>query len=202
MKKRNHFIKKLRQQIAKTNLKFGLLVPKNVREAHEIDRKNGNTLWNDAIKKELKNVIVAFHLLGDDESIPVGSKRIPYHIVFDIKYDLTRKARLVAGGHRNRDVPAHITYSSVVSRESVRIGFLIAALNGLKISAADIGNAYLNAPCAEKVHVTCGDELFGPENAGRTAVIVRALYGLKSAGASWRAHLSAVIQEELKFRGS
>ena len=203
LKKRNYFIKKLRKSnVAKSNLKFGLVVPRTVKEAHELDRKNGNTLWNDAIKKELKNVIVAFHLLGDDEVVPVGSKRIPYHIIFDIKYDLTRKARLVAGGHRNKDVPAHITYSSVVSRDSVRIGFLIAALNGLKVSAADIGNAYLNAPCAEKVHVVCGEELFGPEHAGKTAIIVRALYGLKSAGASWRAHLSAVIQDELKFKTS
>ena len=203
LKKRNYFIKKLRKtQVAKTNLKFGLVVPKSVKEALDIDRKNGNTYWNDAIKKELKNVIVAFHLLGEDEAVPVGSKKIPYHIIFDIKYDLTRKARLVAGGHRNKDVPSHITYSSVVSRESVRIGFLIAALNGLKISAADIGNAYLNAPCAEKVHVICGEELFGPENAGRTAIIVRALYGLKSAGASWRAHLSSVIQDELKYKPS
>ena len=201
--KRNYLIKKLRKtQVAKSNLKFGLVVPKTVNEALEIDRKNGNSYWNDAIKKELSNVIIAFHLLGEDEVVPVGSKRIPYHIIFDIKYDLTRKARLVAGGHRNKDVPSHITYSSVVSRETVRIGFLIAALNGLKISAADIGNAYLNAPCAEKVHVTCGEELFGPENAGKTAIIVRALYGLKSAGASWRAHLSSVIQDELKYKTS
>ena len=201
LRKRNYFIKKLRKsKVAKSNLKFGLVVPKTVDEALALDVKNGNSYWNDAIKKELKNVIVAFHLLGEHEAVPVGSKKIPYHIVFDIKYDLTRKARLVAGGHRNKDVPSHLTYSSVVSRESVRIGFLIAALNGLKISAADIGNAYLNAPCAEKVHVTCGSELFGPENAGRTAVIVRALYGLKSAGASWRSHLSSVIQHELKYK--
>ena len=140
--------------------------------------------------------------MGEDETIPVGSKKIPYHIIFDVKYDLTRKARLVAGGHRNKDVPSHITYSSVVSRETVRIGFLIAALNGLQISAVDVDNAYLNAPCTKKVHVTCGPELFGTENAGKTAVVVRALYGLKSEGASWRPHLSAVIQEELKYKPS
>ena len=202
LRKRSHFIQKLRSRVSKSNLKFGLIVPKTVEEALKLDRDNGNKYWHEAIKKELKNVIIAFHLLGEDESIPIGSKEIPYHIIFDIKYDLTRKARLVAGGHKNKDVPSHITYSSVVSRESVRLGFLIAAMNDLKISAADIGNAYLNAPCAEKVHVTCGPELFGAENAGKTAVIVRALYGLKSAGASWRAHLSSIIQSELKFKPS
>jgi hypothetical protein len=44
------------------------------------------------------------------------------------------------------------TYSSVVSRDSVRIAFLLAALlNNLEIVACDIGNAYLNAPCHEKI---------------------------------------------------
>ena len=48
----------------------------------------------------------------------------------------------------------------------------IAALNGLSILAADIGNAYLNAPNKEKVHVICGPKLFGLEAEGRVAVIV------------------------------
>ena len=33
------------------------------------------------------------------------------------------------------------------------------------------------------------------DNAGKSAVIVRALYGLKSAGASFRAHLAQCMQE-------
>ena len=37
----------------------------------------------------------------------------------------------------------------------------------------------------KKVHVTLGKEIFGKEYEGKRAVIVRALYGLKSAGASW-----------------
>mgnify|MGYP003323777236 FL=1 len=85
-----------------------------------------------------------------NKSLPVGSTHIPYHIIFDVKYDLTRKARLVAGGHRHKDVSAHLSYLSVASRESVRIGFLLAALNGLEIMSCDIGNAYLNASNREK----------------------------------------------------
>jgi hypothetical protein len=49
---------------------------------------------------------------------------------FEVKMDFTRKARFVAGGHMT-DPPTEITYSSVVSRDSIRIGFLIAALNEL-----------------------------------------------------------------------
>jgi len=99
---------------------------------------------------ERDNVQVAFKFLDDNEPTPVGHKEIPCHIIFDIKMDFTRKARFVAGGHKT-DPPTSLTYSSVVARDSVRIGFLIAALNDLDIMAADIGNAYINADVQEKV---------------------------------------------------
>ena len=47
--------------------------------------------------------------------------------------------------------PKFVTYSSIVSRESVGIAFLVAALNGLQVLACDISGAYLNAPSREKV---------------------------------------------------
>ena len=175
-------------------MKFGIKVSNNVDEALALDKENGNSLWHDAIQKELKNVLVAFHLLEDGEHLPVGSKEIPYHIIFDVKLDLTRKAWLVAGGHRKKDVPKYTTFSTVASRDSVRIMFLIAALNGLDILSTEVGNAYLNAECREKVHVRCGKELFGPEHEGKYAVISRALYGLKSSGASWRHHFATEIR--------
>jgi hypothetical protein len=70
-----------------------------------------------------------------------------------VKIDFTRKARLVAGGHLT-DPPTTLTYSSVVSREIVRLAFLIASLNDLNILVADIGNAYINAMTKEKVYTT------------------------------------------------
>ena len=74
-----------------------------------------------------------------------------------MKMDFTRKARFVAGGHTT-ETPVGICYSSVVSRDSVRIAFLVAALNDLDILATDIGNAYLNAPCREKIWFEAGLE--------------------------------------------
>ena len=76
-----------------------------------------------------------------------------------------------------------LTYSSVVSCESVRIAFTVAALNDLDVLIADIGNAYLNADCREKVYTIAGPE-FG-SHAGKHIVITRALYGLKSSGATY-----------------
>ena len=52
----------------------------------------------------------------------------------------------------------------------------------------DVQNAFLTAPCSESIHMTLGPE-FG-EDQGKTVVIVRALYGLTSLGASFRNHLT------------
>ena len=69
----------------------------------------------------------------------------------------------------------------------------MAALNDIDLLAADIGNAYLNAPTREKVYTTAGLE-FGAELQGQSILIVRALYGLKSSGAAWRSHLAGTLQ--------
>ena len=201
IKRKERIVKQISHRLAKKQFKFGIKVPNSVNEALSLDKENNNTLWHEAIQKELKNVLVAFRLVEEGEHLPVGSKQIPYHIIFDVKLDLTRKARLVAGGHRNKDVPKYTTFSTVASRDSVRIMFLIAALNGLKVLSTDVGNAYLNAECREKVHVKCGKELFGPEHEGKYAVIARALYGLKSSGASWRHHFATEIRS-MGFKGT
>ena len=57
---------------------------------------------------------------------------------------------MVAGGHTT-ETPAVLTYSSVVSRDSVSIALTIAALNDLKVLSYDIQNAYLTAKCSEKI---------------------------------------------------
>ena len=179
----------------KRTSKFGIKIPRTIKEARELDAENGNTLWQDAITKEMESVRPAFRVVGHGQRVPVGYKWIRCHLVFDVKMeDFRRKARFVAGGHMT-DVPPSITYASVVSRETVRIALTMAALNDLSVKTADIQNAYIKAPCTEKVYTTLGEE-FG-EDAGKQAVIVRALYGLKSAGASFRNHLA----ECMKFLG-
>ena len=96
-------------------------------------------------------------------------------MVFDVKMeDFCRKARLVAGGHMTK-APPTITYARVVSRETVCLALMIAALNDLEVKVGDVLNAYITAPITKKVWTTLGPE-FG-SNAGKTAIIVRALYG-------------------------
>ena len=84
--------------------------------------------------------------------------------------------------------PATIMYASIVSRKTVRIALMIAALNDLEVESDNILNAYIQAPVTERVWTTLGLE-FG-KDVRETAVIVRALYGVKSAGAAFRSHLA------------
>ena len=94
-----------------------------------------------------------------------------------------------------------LCYSSVVSRDSVMIAFLVAALHDLDVFACDIGNAYLNAPCKEKIWFEGGTECGGMLK-GKVLRLVRALYGLKSSGASWRKMFKDFIELKLGFKSS
>ena len=128
----------------------------------------------------------------EGEHAPVAWRKVSGHLVFDVKMDFTRKARWVLDGHKTPK-PTGSTYVGVVSRESVRIAFTYAALNGLGVCAADIWNAYLQAPSSQKDYVICRPE-FGLENVGRVALIHRALYGGKSAGKDFRNYLRSCMR--------
>jgi hypothetical protein len=170
IRKRNRIIAKLQKKYWRTEYKFGIRVPKTVEEALEIDRATGTQHWEKALWKEMSKVKVAYKLMEGINpedvrhgKVPqmIGFQEIKCHIIFDVKMDFTRKARFVAGGHLTQPATSS-TYSSVVSRDSVRLAFLLASLNGLKVLSCDIGNAYLNAPCREKNMVS-----------GRTRVWIR-----------------------------
>ena len=91
-----------------------------------------------------------------------------------------RKVRWVLNGHKTPD-PIGSTYAGVV------------ALNDLNVFAANIQNAYLQAPSSQKDYIICGPE-FGVENIGQTALIHRALYGGMVAGRDFRNHLHSCME--------
>jgi hypothetical protein len=192
LRRRDRIISKVKSRYWLRTHKFGIELPKSTDEALQIDKDTGTDFWKKALEKEMKGTKPAFKILDDDEAVPVAHEEIRCHMVFDIKMDFQRKARIVAGGHM-LDTPASMTYSSVVSRESVRIAFTVAALNDLDVLAADVGNAYLNAEVREKCWFKAGSE-FGIHK-GKRIVIVRALYGLKSSGAAWRAHMAQTMTD-------
>ena len=140
----------------------------------------------------MENVRVAFKVSPDGKSVPIGHQFVKCHMVFDVKIeDFRCKARLVAGGHMTKAL-ATIIYASIVSRETVRIVLMIATLNDLEVKSGNILNAYVQAPVTEKVWTTLGPQFC--KDARKTAVVVRALYSLKSAGAAIKIHLARCME--------
>jgi hypothetical protein len=194
MRKRDVIVAAIKSRLKKTSHKYGIEMPMPakttedaVRNAKELDRKNGNTFWMDALSKEMGALVIAFEMLEHGHKAPVGWYKATGHIVWDVKMDFTRKARWVKDGHKTPDSTTS-SFAGVVSRESVRIGLTYAALLGLPVIGGDIKNAYLQAPSSEKHFIVCGPE-FGVENVGRVALIRRALYGGKVAGRDFWHHL-------------
>jgi hypothetical protein len=56
-----------------------------------LDRENYNTLWQDAVRKEMKNVGIAFKILNGEESVPPTYQEICCHMIFDVKMEYFRR---------------------------------------------------------------------------------------------------------------
>jgi hypothetical protein len=104
--------------------------------------------------------------------------------------DFARKARWVLDGHLAPS-PIGYMYAGLVSRESVRIAFTYAALNGLDVFAADIRNAYLQAHARTTSSVVQNLE---SKIVGKTALIWRAIYGGKTTGRDFRNHIRSCMR--------
>ena len=140
--------------------KFGVQVPKNAKHAFHLDQSSGDNLWKESIDIELDSInkFKTFKVMQDNEPLPPGYKLIPYHLIFDVRFDGCHKYCLVAGGHRTPDIPQEVVYSGVVSVETICTAFVISALNGLEVCAADISTAFLYGRTREKVYIIAGPE--------------------------------------------
>ncbi len=90
LKKRDQIISLVHRRTTrylKRTHKYGIEIPKTVKKALALDRKNGNTLWADAIAKEMSKVRIAFNILPDGGSVPIGYQKIPCHMVLDVKME-------------------------------------------------------------------------------------------------------------------
>ena len=76
----------------------------------------------------------------------------------------------------------------MVTRKTVCTTLILAALHDLEVKAPEVLNAYVMAPNHEKIWAVLRPE-FG-DDAGKSSIIVRVIYGFKSAGASFMVHLA------------
>ena len=68
--------------------KFGGRVPRDMKEALPIDQQEKSNLWKEAIAKEMTK-IKEFEVFkgAPDGKPPEGHKKIPCHMIFDVKFD-------------------------------------------------------------------------------------------------------------------
>jgi hypothetical protein len=126
--------------------------------------------------------------LEDAGILPVGYQFAKYHMGVDVEDGSYRhKARFLVGGQIS-EAPSAITYACVVSIESKQTWLLLVALHDLKMFAADIYNECLTRTCTDKRYTILGEE-FSHNRNKKKSIVVRALYGRKSAGAPFRNHL-------------
>ncbi len=119
----------------KRRVKFGIKIPNSVREALILDSENKNSLWADAIKKEMAALGKAgvFQYISPNYCIPNGYQYAPLRIIFEVKQeDLRRKAQMVAGGHVV-DSTMYESYSSVVQTMTFILLQTVAANQNLKV---------------------------------------------------------------------
>ena len=89
-------------------------------------------------------------------------------MIFNAKMDFAQKARFIARVDSTTVTP-DVTHSSVVSRNSVQLGFLMAGLNDLEIVACNVSNTCLNAPHSEKNWFQCGKD--ASEDEGKVLIL-------------------------------
>jgi hypothetical protein len=67
LQKRTRIIAPVTKLYHKRTHKFVVEVPKSWDDCVKLDKENDNTLWQDAVRKEMKNVIIAFTILNGEE---------------------------------------------------------------------------------------------------------------------------------------
>ena len=93
--------------------------------------------------------------------------------------------------------PKDSIYSGVVSTRSLRLSIFLAKLNNMKVWAADLGNAYLEATTREKLYIVAGPEF--EELQGHLLVIHKGLHALEIPGLRWSQRIHDIMLE-LNFR--
>lgn len=175
--------------------KYGIEIPRNVKEALLFDEQNGNTMWADAILKEMTALEKAnvWKFYPPHHKLPSEYQYAPLQMIFDVKQeDLRRKARLVAGGHVVESSMWE-SYSSVVQQRSIRLLETIALNEGLSFVTGDIGNAFVQADTKEKIYTIAGKEFGNKKDC--VVVIKKALYGLATSARQWNIKLGDSIRK-------
>ena len=92
IKKLDIIIAAVNSRVRKETHKYGIEIPTLVDHAEEIDKRNQNNFWQDAISLEMSNIGIAFKIPEQGETPPPGYKNSSGHMIYTVKMDFNRKA--------------------------------------------------------------------------------------------------------------
>ena len=124
-----------------SGLKYGIRVLMNAKEATQFDQDNGNQILINEILKELEAFmsIKGFRklLLSLCKARSKGFQFKPLGMIFEVKVDLIRKARIVIGDHVVKYSGQEL-YVSTTKSNSASILMTIAAKSNVDVMTGDI----------------------------------------------------------------
>ncbi len=160
----------------------GVRIPRSIHEALDLDKENGNNLWNNAIQNEvmlLTKVYPTFELMDTNDH-----QLSDYHYVksdwsLDCDCDGQRNAYLVGKFYYLHDV-SYNSCSGMTKFTDIENALLNALMLDLNIVLCTVDKRY-QQPSADKQFYTILDSEFG-NLAGQKVIIQRGLYGHKMPG--------------------
>lgn len=81
--------------------------------------KNGNKEWEEAMDTELQKIHSMWTFIDRGQNPPPkGYRQVTAHAVFDVKYDVHKRARLVGGGYLTE--PSNdVSYCGIASLKNI-----------------------------------------------------------------------------------
>ena len=100
----------------------------------KLDKENGNSCWEDAIKAEISSLtrLECFEFKPRDFVIGDDYQKMMLTMIFTVKHDLRWKAARLGAGEHLVDPLVHNLYSLTVKTISVRLLHVIAHKNNLE----------------------------------------------------------------------
>ncbi len=84
----------VKSRLRKTTHKYGIEIPTSVTHTEQMDAKNGNTFWRDAIDLEMHNNSIAFQVLDNGHRAPPGWVKVTGHLVFSSENGFHKKSQM------------------------------------------------------------------------------------------------------------
>jgi len=176
---------------------FAAVLPNDPLTFEEAKASRQSALWDEAMQEEYQALVEnrTWDVVEAD-SVPKGQQVLPCKWVFKTKRGAQNvveryKARVVAGGHRQKEgVDFNEVFAPVSKHATLRLLYSKVAADNLELHSLDISNAFLNGVLAEPVYMKLPK---GYEAPGMVCKLKKTLYGLKQAPKEWYDVLSAAM---------